>query len=157
MDIQTITKKYAYKIEPKPEGGFIARPSDPTVPPIEGATREEVQRKIRETVLAGLSQAFPDVEPVVTTPRVGMAYNITKSTVIRGGVGLFTDLYQGLIADRFITNTPAVASFTTTSGLVALSNPNSVCPNSGGATRRRSAGMPASGSGRSGRRCRRTS
>ena len=78
------------------------------------------------SIHTGLSQAFPDVEPVVTTPRVGMAYNITKSTVLRGGVGLFTDLYQGLIADRFITNTPAVASFTTSSGIVALNNPNSV-------------------------------
>ena len=50
MDIQTITRKYAYKIEAKPEGGFIARASDPSVPPIEGATREEVQRKIREAM-----------------------------------------------------------------------------------------------------------
>lgn len=74
----------------------------------------------------GLTQAFPDVEPLVTSPRVGMAYGITKSTVLRGGVGLFTDLYQGLIADRFITNTPTVASFTTSSGLIALNNPNSV-------------------------------
>jgi hypothetical protein len=76
-------------------------------------------------IKTGLSQAFPSVEKVVATPRVGMAWNVTKSTVIRGGVGLFTDLYQGLIADRLFTNSPAVASFTTSSGLVALNNPNS--------------------------------
>jgi hypothetical protein len=55
-----------------------------------------------------------------------MAYSVTKTTVIRGGFGIFSDLYQGLIADRFITNSPAVATFSTSSGLVALNNPNSV-------------------------------
>jgi hypothetical protein len=55
-----------------------------------------------------------------------MAYSVTNTTVIRGGFGIFSDLYQGLIADRFVTNSPAVASFTTQSGLVALNNANSV-------------------------------
>jgi hypothetical protein len=73
----------------------------------------------------GLSQAFPDVEKVVTTPRFGAAWNVTKSTVIRGGVGLFTDLYQALIADRYFTNSPSVATFTTNSGSVAQNDPNS--------------------------------
>ena len=62
----------------------------------------------------GMKQAFPNVEPIVVEPRVGIAYNPTPSTVVRGGFGIFTDLYQGLIADRLITNAPAVASFTTT-------------------------------------------
>jgi len=37
---------FAYNIEPKPEGGFIARCDDPTAPPIEGATQEEVQHQV---------------------------------------------------------------------------------------------------------------
>jgi hypothetical protein len=78
------------------------------------------------TIHTGLSTAFPSVESIVPEPRIGMAYSVTKSTVIRGGFGIFSDLYQGLIADRFITNSPAVATFTTSSGLVALNNPNSV-------------------------------
>ncbi len=60
----------------------------------------------------GLHEAFPYVEPVVPAPRVGIAWNVTKSTVVRGGFGIFSDLYQGLIADRLITNFPGVASFT---------------------------------------------
>jgi len=77
----------------------------------------------------GLQDAFPGVEPIVPEPRIGFAYNVTGSTVLRGGVGYFTDLYQGVIADRLITNSPAVATFTTTKGLVALNNPNSAFAN----------------------------
>lgn len=82
-----------------------------------------------QSIKTGLTQAFPSVEPIVPEPRVGVAWNLAKSTVIRGGVGLFSDLYQGLIADRFITNSPAEASFTTTSGLVALNNSGSIFAN----------------------------
>ena len=77
------------------------------------------------TIHTGLPTAFPGVEKIVPAPRFGVAYSVTKSTVIRGGFGIFSDLYQGLIADRFITNSPAVAGFSTSSGLVALNNPNS--------------------------------
>jgi hypothetical protein len=73
-----------------------------------------------------VSTAFPGVQSIVPEPRIGMAYSVTKSTTIRGGFGIFSDLYQGLIADRFITNSPGVATFSTSSGLVALNNPNSV-------------------------------
>lgn len=77
------------------------------------------------TIHTGNEYAFPSVEKIVPEPRIGFAYSATPTTVIRGGFGIFTDLYQGLIADRFLTNSPAVASFTTGSGLVALNNANS--------------------------------
>jgi carboxypeptidase family protein len=77
------------------------------------------------TIHTGLNEAFPSVQKVVPEPRIGIAYSVTPTTVIRGGFGIFTDLYQGLIADRFLTNSPAVASFTTSSGLVAQNNAGS--------------------------------
>lgn len=46
MDSKTITTKFRYRIEPKPEGGFIARAEGGSGENIEGATREEVQQKI---------------------------------------------------------------------------------------------------------------
>lgn len=46
MDSKTITTKFRYRIEPKTEGGFIARAEEGSAESIEGATREEVQQKI---------------------------------------------------------------------------------------------------------------
>src|ERR1700761_445176 len=56
-----------------------------------------------------------------------MARNRHNNTVVRGGFGIFSDLYQGLIADRLITNAPAVASFTTNPKL----NPNAIVATNG--------------------------
>ncbi|HEY3835728.1 MAG TPA: TonB-dependent receptor, partial [Bryobacteraceae bacterium] len=79
-----------------------------------------------QAIHSGLGNAFPSIEPIVSEPRTGFAWSPTQSTVIRGGVGIFSDLYQALIADRFITNSPGVATFSTQSGVVAPGAPNSV-------------------------------
>jgi hypothetical protein len=55
----------------------------------------------------------------VAQPRFGVAYTLDDKTVIRGGVGLFADQFAGTLVSRFFTNTPNVASFTTSSGTVA--------------------------------------
>ncbi len=67
-------------------------------------------------MVTGLNQAFPTLEKVVFSPRGGFAYSVNSGLVIRGGVGLFTDLYPGFLADRFITNLPNVSSFTVSGG-----------------------------------------
>ena len=59
MELKRLVQQFAYKIEPKPEGGFIARPSDPSIPPLEAPTREELQQKIQERIASSLGTAFP--------------------------------------------------------------------------------------------------
>lgn len=90
-----------------------------------GAITHDATIPYSSVIHTGIADAFPSVESIVPEPRVGVAYSITKSTVVRGGFGIFSDLYQGLLADRFITNSPAVATFTADSGVVALNNPSS--------------------------------
>jgi hypothetical protein len=78
---------------------------DPTVP-------------FNQLFVNGLSHAFPDIQPVSAEPRLGFAWTpnakFTKpgSTVIRGGVGLFSDLYPGTLIDNYMHNAMALKQFT---------------------------------------------
>ncbi|HEY4900603.1 MAG TPA: carboxypeptidase regulatory-like domain-containing protein [Terriglobales bacterium] len=77
---------------------FSALPHDTTVP-------------YNQVIQTGLSNAFPSIQPIVWNPRFGAAYNIFPNTVIRGGIGLFSDLFPGTLVDRFITNAPNDPTF----------------------------------------------
>jgi Carboxypeptidase regulatory-like domain/TonB-dependent Receptor Plug Domain len=61
----------------------------------------------------GSHSILPSVEAVVFEPRLGVAWTpFGDKTVIRAGVGQFSDLYPGFILDRFTTNFPQLTSFT---------------------------------------------
>ena len=62
MDLKRLITHCTYRIEPKPEGGFIARPSDPTLAPLEAATREQLQQKIQGNILNTLTTEFPGLK-----------------------------------------------------------------------------------------------
>lgn len=65
-----------------------------------------------QSLKSGLTSAFPSLEPVVFEPRVGFAWSPrSDKTVIRGGLGLFSDLYPGQLAEPFASNPPFVTSF----------------------------------------------
>ena len=64
MEIKNTSTKFLYRIEPKPDGGFIARPSGDSadgsaMEPIEGATSEEVQQKIQAKITELIEQQMP--------------------------------------------------------------------------------------------------
>lgn len=72
------------------------------------------------------SNILRSVEAVVFQPRIGFAWTPKgQDTVIRGGVGLFSDLYPGTILDNFTTNFPQVVSFSLPGGTVDPSEPGS--------------------------------
>src|SRR5262249_32550225 len=58
LDLALTKSAFAYHIEEKPEGGFIARPKDSSHEPLEGATRQEVEDKIRGTLQTMLGAQF---------------------------------------------------------------------------------------------------
>src|ERR1051326_4215655 len=61
MEIKKTISHFAYRIEEKPGGGFIAQPLDPANAPIEGTTREEVMQKIQAQAVAELELKWPEL------------------------------------------------------------------------------------------------
>jgi hypothetical protein len=86
---------------------FNQLPHDPTVP-------------YNQMVTGSGGPILRSVEQVVIAPRFGLAWTpVGQNTVIRAGVGLFTDAYPGGLADKFTTNFPQVTSFSlATSGAI---------------------------------------
>jgi len=76
MDLKRLITQVAYKIEAKLEGGFIARATDPSVPPLEAPTREELQQKIRQNMLAVISAEFPGLNVPAGAKHVEMSFHI---------------------------------------------------------------------------------
>lgn len=69
----------------------------------------------------GNKTIIPGIEKVVFQPRFGLAWSpIGQNTVIRAGVGLFTDLYPGGLLSLFDTNFPQVNLFDVPTGSVAF-------------------------------------
>src|SRR5215468_7133396 len=90
MELKHIVQRCVYRIEPKPEGGFIARASDPSVAPIEGATREEVQQQIQSKLVATLGEAFPGLKiPEPGGKQVSYAMHVDRKP--GGGFSVHTD------------------------------------------------------------------
>ena len=76
MAIQRTISRLLYHIEAKPEGGFIARCGDPTLPALEGATRTEVERKIQASINTQLTTQFPALKPIFENQEIKFAYHI---------------------------------------------------------------------------------
>ena len=76
----------------------------------------------------GSHSILPGVERVVFQPRFGLAWTpFGDKTVIRAGIGQFSDLYPGTILDRFTTNFPQVTTFAynASGSNFAFTDPNS--------------------------------
>jgi hypothetical protein len=74
-----------------------------------------------ESFPTGNKTIIPGIEKVVFEPRFGLAWSpIGQNTVIRAGVGLFTDLYPGGLLSLFDTNFPQVNLFDVPTGSVAF-------------------------------------
>jgi outer membrane receptor protein involved in Fe transport len=72
-------------------------------------------------VTGDISNAFPSIESGIYQPRFGFNYDVAGNgkTVIRGGIGLFSDLWPGTLLDGFAQNFPQLYAATVTSGDVA--------------------------------------
>jgi hypothetical protein len=74
----------------------------------------DVNTPYNQAILAGTHSAFPNIEKVALQPRFGFTWSPLghTNTVLRGGVGVFSDLYQGVLMDELIGNSPLTNIFT---------------------------------------------
>ncbi|MBZ5718986.1 MAG: hypothetical protein LAO03_01255 [Acidobacteriia bacterium] len=59
MTTKTTTARFSYNIQAKPDGGFVATPTDPAMETLEGSTREEVEQKIQAKITEMISAQLP--------------------------------------------------------------------------------------------------
>ncbi len=73
---------------------------DPTIP-------------YNQAIQTGKAHAFRNIEAVAWQPRLGFAWTPlgTTSTALRGGVGVFSDLFPGVFSEYFSRNVPGVNEF----------------------------------------------
>jgi hypothetical protein len=67
-----------------------------------------------QVISTDLHSAFPAIEKLALQPRMGFTWSPMglKDTVIRGGIGVFSDLYQGVLLDSLFENSPLFNGFT---------------------------------------------
>ncbi|MBV8050855.1 MAG: TonB-dependent receptor [Acidobacteriaceae bacterium] len=80
----------------------------------------DVAQPYNQSLLTGLSQALINQTNVRWEPRFGFAWTPGgHNTVIRGGVGIFSDIFPATVADYFMRNAPLDNTFTGGPGLLA--------------------------------------
>ena len=86
-NLQTTSAKFSYRVEPKPEGGFRAIPSDSSMAVIEGSTREEVNEKIRAKLGEMITAQLPISFKVGGIPvTINTKFNVRTRTDAQPGV-----------------------------------------------------------------------
>ena len=83
---------------------------------------------VNSAIQSGLSNAFPSVTAIVPQPKIGIAWSPggSQKTVIRGGIGMFSDALPTGAIDDFLQNAPLDPQFFTFNGYLASAQTGTV-------------------------------
>ena len=97
----------------------------------------DVAQPYNQAIRTGLHEALDQYQSISWEPRLGFAWSpfgSGRSTVLRGGIGLFADAFPATVADLFMVNSPLENTFTTSGqSLAPLSVPGSAAATVAGA------------------------
>jgi hypothetical protein len=81
----------------------------------EAADKNTVTTPYYNMITTGHKAAFVDYSPFMIEPRIGFTWSPKEgsSTVVRGGFGMFTDVFPGVIADNLFGNYPLTINVST--------------------------------------------
>jgi len=76
-----------------------------------GGMSHNVATPYNQSVLVGQSGLFSSLERIVWEPRAGFAWSpaFHRSTAVRGGAGIFSDLYPAQLSTLLLSNPPSTA------------------------------------------------
>jgi hypothetical protein len=80
-----------------------------------GSLNPSTATPYNQLLTSGQHTAYPGFQAIAVNPRIGFAYSPFGSgtgTVVRGGFGMFTDVFPGTVADYFLNNAPTNVGFT---------------------------------------------
>jgi hypothetical protein len=86
------------------------------------AISHDINEPYNQAIRTGLHQALPSYTGIAWEPRLGFAWTPRGSgtnTVVRGGIGIFHDIFPATAADSFLNNPPLYNQFFVGGGTLA--------------------------------------
>jgi hypothetical protein len=104
MEIKRTISRIAYRIEEKPEGGFIARCSDLNVPPLEAASRFELEQQIQAKITAEMESQIPGLEISLEKKNISFDNKSDRGSIPQPGIeGGAKQAVEQWLTDKAVT------------------------------------------------------
>jgi hypothetical protein len=101
-----------------------------------GGFANDTSAPVKDAIQSGLNTAFPSVTSWVAQPKIGFAWSPrgSQKTVIRGGIGIFSDALPTGAIDSIVQNAPLDPGFNTFGGYISPAQTGALGPCAGACT-----------------------